>query len=173
MSMNCVSPLRFGRSFLLQYHLRYYSPLGSKETRAPLAGNNLSGFFIRKRQLAWIWPTAQATGKKDLNLGYFKERALSISLIMYAPRGAFKLVVLYDEAAGIAKPIRHREDLVSVAEELEPAPGLAHFHDAMRRLLETWHQGWNETLTIIDQIVGFKVGFQALIPFYSIYTNLL
>lgn len=114
---------------------------------------------ICKRQLAWIWPTAQATGEKDPALGYFRERALSISLIMYASRGAFKLVVLCDEAAGISKPSWVLGNLLKIPEELKPAPGLAHFHGAMRRLLETWHQGWNDTLTVIDQIVGFKVGF--------------
>lgn len=76
---------------------------------------------------------------------------------MYASRGAFKLVVLCDEAAGISKPSWVLGNLLKIPEELKPAPGLAHFHGAMRRLLETWHQGWNDTLTVIDQIVGFKM----------------
>lgn len=157
MSQDCQLPPRGDRSFLLQYHLRYYSPLESTEPPAAPAGSNLSEFFIRKRQLAWIWPTTQETGEKDPALGYFKERALSISLIMYAPRGAFKLVVLCDQGAGITEPSIYRGGLLETPEELKSAPGLGHFHDAMRRLLETWHQGWNETLTVIDQIVGFEV----------------
>lgn len=142
-------------SFALQYHLRYFSPLGPNEPKAPSFERLFRDPIIRKRQVAWIGPGAESTGETGSGEGYFKERALSI--IMYTPRGAFQLVFLCDEGTGIASKRWYGHTIPTISEGLDQLPGLGHFVTGMRRLLEWWHRGRNDTLAVIDGAVGFKV----------------
>lgn len=162
-------------SFVLQYHLRYFSPLGSEELVAPSREHLLREPLIRKRQVAWIGPEVESTGtgEKGSGEGYFKERAMSISLIMYAPRGTFQLVFLCDEGTGINKNSWYSHDDSIVPETLIRAPGLGHLATGMRRLLEWWHRGWNDTLAVIDKTVGFKVRFEYFRGLKPIFGDLL
>lgn len=167
--------LRYGNGprLGLQYHLSHLAPVGLAEDPMPLLeteGLVLERQFFRIRRVSHV--SIPHGDKKMDDEQYFEERILSVSLTMNQHLGTFYIIVLGDKGAKVdtgnekllpfpsTEPNKKSSPIDG--EALGTGAGLSHFLIALVWLLETWYQGWNETLDAIDDIVGFHVSLSLM-----------
>lgn len=158
----CSPLFRIG-SLVLQYHLSYFTPIEPIHLILSSIGNEglvLERQLVKLRRVSHIRTTSD--DEKPSENQYFAEQVLSVSLMMYQPHGTFRLVALGGE-----ENLLDLSDQVPWRNSLSPsslgtAAGLTHFLNALFWMGETWNRGWNNTLDMIDTIVGFQVRLQSL-----------
>lgn len=129
-----------------QFHLHYFAPVGRKWTLTPSS----AGGLLIQRQYAKI-RRVQNDGDGQQ---YFEERVLSVSLQAYPEEMEFKIIVLGDSGAKVKSSSNLIDPRIS-----ESIAGFTQFLAIVSQATECWLQGWNDTLDVIDNIVGFQVGF--------------
>lgn len=163
----------------LQYHLVYlrYLPTYRWERDLESLSEDRPGLILERhsakiRQLSHArTPGAASSGhtsKRSSNYTLserrFQECRLSMSLYLYGKGGEFRLLLVGDAGAEVnlnpSLPFEERHASSSL--RLEPnslghLAGLTHFLVNLVHLIDTWHEGWKETLNKIDDIVGFEV----------------
>lgn len=159
---NSPSGTRLG----LQYHLSHLALVRLAEDLMPsleTEGLVLERQFFRIRRVSLI-PT-QGGDKKMDDEQYFEERILSVSLMINQHLGTFYIIVLGDKGANVhtgglkdfAPAGTDKKSSHIDGKALGIGAGLSHFLIALEQLLETWYQGWNESLDAINDIVSFDV----------------
>lgn len=148
----------------LQYHSSHLAPVGSVGIPTPsleTEGLVLERQVFKIRRVSHV--LTQSCGEKSHEDQHFAERILSISLTMNQ-HGTFQLVALGDIDANVDtdedKEYAFRKDKKTLDLDLYALgkeTGLTHFLIALIWLMETWNQGWNDTLDGIDDIIGFHV----------------
>lgn len=147
-----------------QYHLNHFAPISpSRHSGASLETEGL----VLERQFYKIHRVSHGLTKSgDENSTreqLFVERVVSVSLTMHETSGTFQIVTLGDTGAKHLKEVlglpfgKGQETLNIECNALGTAAGLSHFLIATVRIMETWNQGWTDTLDAIDDIVGFNV----------------
>lgn len=129
--------------------------------------------------------TSQQTSNFELSEEHFEECRLSTSLNLYGTGGEFQLVLLGDVGAHVnlnpSLPFEERHANSSLRfdpNSLGHLAGLTHLLVNLVHLMDTWHEGWKETLNEIDDIVGFEVNmvhekppYQVLWKDYTVYCD--
>lgn len=162
------------RPMVLQYHLRHIAPVRLGKTVLP----PLEGLVLERQMasIAYREKDDEEPGKEQ----YFEERVLSVAFHVYNVAGGFRLLTLGD--CGVKLPVAPGKSMFLGDKrkiEIDPSAsgkgaGLAHFLVAMSWLLETWYQGWDDTLTTIDKIISFDVSSQCAGKYQpSLYVILL
>lgn len=128
-----------------QFHLHYFAPVGREWTFDP----SDAGGLVIQRQYAKI----RRIQNNDHGQQYFEERALSVSLQAYPEEMEFKIMVLGDSGAKVKSSSKFDS---GTSERLA---GFTQFLAIVSQATECWLQGWNDTLDVIDNIIGFQVGF--------------
>lgn len=149
----------------LQYHLSHLAPMGSADLMSPpeTEGLVLERQFFKIRRVSHV-PTQRGDKNMD-DEQYFEQRILSASLMVNQHLGTFYIIVLGDKGANVdfgnpkllALNATKNESSRLDGKVLGTGAGLSQFLIALVSLLNTWHQGWNETLDAINDIVGFDV----------------
>lgn len=108
--------------------------------------------------------TSRQNSNYELSETRFDECRLSMSLHLYGKGGEFQLVLVGDEGAyvDLTPSLPFEERHVNSSLRLDPnslnhLAGLTHFLVNVVHLMDTWYEGWKQTLDKIDDIVGFEV----------------
>lgn len=133
--------------YVWQFHLHYFAPVERKWTLNP---SNTGGLVVQ-RQYAKI----RRISNDDHSQQYFEERALSVSLQEYPEEMEFKIIVLGDSGAKIKSSSKFEID----PRDSDRIAGFTQFLVIAAQVMECWLQGWNDTLDVIDNIIGFQVSF--------------
>lgn len=163
----------------LQYHLAYLRYLTGplRHTGHASLSEDQPGLILERhsakiRRLSYSrTPGAKSAGqtsKRNSDAGmseeHFEECMLSMSLYLYGEGGEFRLLLAGDKGAlvRLSPSLPFEERHASSSLRLDPnslghLAGLTHFLVHLVHLMDTWHEGWKETLNKIDDIVGFEV----------------
>lgn len=151
----------------LQYHLSYFAPIEAAGIPTPsleTGGLVLDRPFFKIRRASHHTVHPPSRGEYPDEEQHFVERVFSISLMTYGQLGTFQLVVLGDIGANVNMntfqgwALEPNENPLGLeCDSLGTAVGLSQFLIALAWLVQTWNQGWNDTLDAIDEIVGFHV----------------
>lgn len=163
----------------LQYHLVYLRHLTQplRHTGHASLSEDRPGLILERhsakiRRLSHPrTPGAKSAGQtrkrnsdSELSEEHFEECMLSMSLYLYGKGGEFRLLLAGDKGALVrlspSLPFEERHASSSLRfdpNSLGHLAGLTHFLVHLVHLMDTWHEGWKETLDKIDDIVGFEV----------------
>lgn len=155
-----------------QFHIRHFAPVRTKKDsslRTP------EGFLLIRQQarMRRMQSGYKAHDKAklhsnatDMEEQHFEERVLSTSLVAYNNNGAFKLTTVGDSGAKVYGPgdgctelfrpegVNSHDIKIGVSGPLE---GPTYFLISMFWLFESWYKGWDDTLTLIEQLLIFRV----------------
>lgn len=162
----------------LQYHLVYltYVPILFQARKLESLSKDKSKLILERRsgkieQLSHSQPQRAAVAARRLKPQpsyevpeHFEECRFSTSLQLYGKGGEFRLVLVGDAGARVNFDPREafEENKTSSSLRFDPnslghLAGLTHFLIILVHLLDTWYEGWKETLNTLDSIVGFEV----------------
>lgn len=146
-----------------QYHLNHFAPISPSShsgTSPETEGLVLERQFYKIHRVSHS--LTKSGDENSTREQLFVERVVSVSLTMHETSGTFQIVTLGDTGATHLKggwgPFGKRPETLNIeCNALGTAAGLSHFLIATVRIIETWNQGWTDTLDAIDDIVGFNV----------------